>query len=124
MQIEFLTSGSQGAGVYGTGAAASVDKAAAPEARGGQEAAVREAESAAPPADSREVESAIRSIEDVVREQNIYLKFSRDSGSGTMVLELIDQTSGEPVLQIPSEVQLRLAEVLGKLQGNIFNQKA
>jgi flagellar protein FlaG len=87
--------------------------------------AAQEDESAAPPPDSQpELESALRSIQDVVSEENISLKFSRDEQTGAMVMELVDQQSGEPVLQIPSVAQLRLAEVLGKLQGNIFNQKA
>jgi len=71
-----------------------------------------------------EINTAIRSIESIVSEENISLKFSRDEHTGQMVIEMIDQQSGETVRQLPSEVQLKLAEVLGKLQGNFFSIKA
>jgi flagellar protein FlaG len=117
MQIE-LTSGGF-APVVGTQQITSAGVAPFAERR-----AAQGEESAAPPDSQPELESALRSIQDVVSEENISLKFSRDEQTGAMVMELVDQQSGEPVLQIPSVAQLRLAEVLGKLQGNIFNQKA
>jgi flagellar protein FlaG len=120
MQIE-PTSGGY-APVIGAQSVGSVTSLASVAGRGaGQE---EEAVTATPPDNQAELESALRSIQDVVSEENISLKFSRDEQTGAMVMELVDQQSGEPVLQIPSVAQLRLAEVLGKLQGNIFNQKA
>lgn len=127
MRIEIVT-GSSGVGAAGaSGQALSVttglEKVAARSGSAGHEAEA-EVPKAAQAAGQPEVEAAIRSIEDAVREKNISLTFSRDEQTGTMVMELVDQHTGEPVLQIPSEAQLRLVEVLGKLQGNIINQKA
>jgi flagellar protein FlaG len=69
-----------------------------------------------------EINAAIRVIDDAVKASNISLKFSRDEDTGSIVIELIDQNTGEPVRQIPSEAALRLAAALGKLQGNIVNR--
>ena len=71
-----------------------------------------------------DAEEALRSLEESVRASNIALNFSRDEETGTIVVKLVDQTSGETVQQIPSEALLHLSAVLGKLQGQLFNQQA
>jgi flagellar protein FlaG len=77
-----------------------------------------------PPKSNEEIEAAMRAIGAVVSEANIALKFSRDDDTGAIVIEMIDQNTGEPVRQIPSEASLKLAAALGKLQGNIINHQA
>ncbi len=77
------------------------------------------------PSRSREeVDAAVRVISEAVSESNIALKFSRDDDTGSIVIEMIDQNTGEPVRQIPSEASLKLSAALGKLQGNIVNHQA
>ena len=44
--------------------------------------------------------------------------------TGTIVIKMVDQLSGETVQQIPSEALLRLSAALGKTQGQLFDQKA
>lgn len=128
MRIEPITvsSGLSVAGAQGVGTLINFDRAAGQDVSRETEptAASPVHEPQPSPRSQEEIDAAIRSIQDVVREKNISLLFRRDEQTGTMVMELVDQKSGEPVLQIPSEAQLRLAEVLGKLQGNIFNQQA
>lgn len=79
---------------------------------------------AIPRKSNEEIEAAVRAIDEAVKASNISLKFSRDDESGSIVVELIDQNTGEPVRQIPSEASLRLAAALGKLQGNLINRQA
>ena len=77
-----------------------------------------------PQKDTAQLEKVTKQIQDVIQDSNITLNFSRDEESGTIVVKLIDQASGEAIQQFPSETALRLAAALGKLQGQFFNQKA
>ena len=55
---------------------------------------------------------------------DIQLKFSRDEKTKTLVVEMIDEQTGEAVRQIPNDVSLKLAAEIGKLQGKIINRTA
>jgi uncharacterized FlaG/YvyC family protein len=55
---------------------------------------------------------------------NIALKFSKDDETGTIVVQMIDQLSGETLQQIPTEASLQVAACLGKWQGRILNLRA
>lgn len=81
-----------------------------------------EAQAAA--AHSGKLEKVIDSIQEAVKDSNISLQFSHDEDSGSIVITLVDQTSGETVQQIPSKAVLHLAAALGKLQGQLFDRKA
>jgi flagellar protein FlaG len=76
------------------------------------------------PSQPPNVEDALHTLEKAVEGSNIALNFSRDDETGSIVVKLVDQTSGEIVQQIPSEALLHLSASLGKLQGKVFNQKA
>ena len=73
---------------------------------------------------SGKLEKVIDSIQEAVKDSNISLQFSHDEDSGSIVITLVDQTSGETVQQIPSKAVLHLAAALGKLQGHLFDRKA
>ena len=75
-------------------------------------------------AHSGKLEKVIDSIQEAVKDSNISLQFSHDEDSGSIVITLVDQTSGETVQQIPSKAVLHLAAALGKLQGQLFDRKA
>lgn len=59
----------------------------------------------------------------ILAESNISLHFRRDETSGRLVVEMIDNTTGDPVRQIPSEVSLRLSEFFSKIQGRLFEAR-
>ena len=76
---------------------------------------------------SRELEAsdkAMRELVKVVEPFNVSLKFSRDSETGTIVVEMIDDRSGETLQQFPNAARLQLAATLTKLQGKIVNVQA
>ncbi|MBL8207849.1 MAG: flagellar protein FlaG [Blastocatellia bacterium] len=79
-----------------------------------------------PQKDAAQLEKVTKQIQDAIQDTNISLRFSQDEDSGAIVVEWVDQQSGEALQQIPSETALRLAAVLGKfkLQGQFVNQKA
>lgn len=74
-----------------------------------------------PPLDSEETANAIRELSEAVQQFNISLRFTSDEATGTIVVEVVDQASGETLDQFPNEARLHLAATLSKLQGNIFN---
>src|SRR5882757_8859757 len=64
-----------------------------------------------------ETERALHELGRAIEPLNISLKFTRDQDTGTIVVEMIDQQSGERLKQIPNEASLHVAASLSKLQG-------
>ncbi len=67
--------------------------------------------------------SEIKELRKSLAEQNIALKFSRDQDTKILVVELVDNKTGEAILQLPSKVSLKLAAENAKLQGLFINKK-
>lgn len=65
----------------------------------------------------------LQKLQDVFAESNIDLKYSRDDKTKALVVEMVDSTTGEAVLQIPSEVSLKLAALFVKTQGQFVDEK-
>ena len=59
-------------------------------------------------------------LQEVLAESDISLNFRRDEETGRIIVELIDNTTGDAVRQIPSEVSLRLTEMFSKVKGYFF----
>lgn len=55
-------------------------------------------------------------------EHKITLKFSQDSQTNQLVVELVDERTGEAIRQMPSEVSLKLAADFVKLQGQFVDK--
>lgn len=68
------------------------------------------------------VDQVIQTLAGAVKPFDIALKFSKDTETGSIVIEMISQETGETLRQIPNEAMLRVAAALGKLQGQIFNR--
>lgn len=62
-------------------------------------------------------------LKEVLAQSDISLNFSRDEKTGRVVVEMIDNTTGDPVMQIPNEVSLRLSEMFSKVQGQLFEAR-
>lgn len=76
------------------------------------------------PAERADAERSFQKLSEAARKFDISLKFSRDEQTGSIVMEMVDQRSGETVRQIPSELSLHLTAVFGKAQGNVFDRHA
>ena len=63
-------------------------------------------------------------LKTVLAEANISLNFKRDDRTGRIVVEMIDNSTGDPVRQIPNEVSLRLSAMFSKVQGQLFEARA
>ena len=73
---------------------------------------------------AQSVDDAVRELKETIKPFNISLQFSNDEESGSTVVKMVDQRTGEVLRQFPEEARLHLAAALGKLQGRIFNRKA
>lgn len=63
----------------------------------------------------------LENIRSVLADHSISLKFSTDSTTNSLVVELVDEKTGEAIRQFPSEVSLKLAANFIKLQGNFID---
>ncbi len=63
----------------------------------------------------------LEKIRSILAEVHISLKFSRDSTTNSLVVQVVDEKTGEAIRQFPSEVSLKLAAHFVKLQGNFIN---
>jgi uncharacterized FlaG/YvyC family protein len=73
---------------------------------------------------TEEQSKALADIAQVIEPFKIALKFSKDDETGRIVVEMIDQDSGETIQQLPTKVSLHVSAVLSKLQGKFVNVKA
>jgi flagellar protein FlaG len=71
-----------------------------------------------------DTDKALHDLDKSMRPYDISLKFTRDEDTGTIVVEMIDQESGEKLRQIPNETSLHVAASLSKFQGRIIDCKA
>jgi uncharacterized FlaG/YvyC family protein len=73
----------------------------------------------------RDVKSErLAEVQTVLAESNISMKFSSNEQTSGIVVQLVDETTGETIIQIPNEVSLKLAAVNIKLSGLIVDETA
>lgn len=75
-------------------------------------------------AESTSVEAKLAALGDELKSFDISLRFRRDEESGAVVIDLLDQSTGEKVRQIPTEAALHLSKVLGSLKGVVLDLQA
>ena len=62
-------------------------------------------------------------LQNVLEENNVSLKFSRDEKSGEIVVKMVDSVTGEALRQLPTEVSLKLTAAHTKLQGQFIDKQ-
>ena len=77
----------------------------------------------APPA-AGTLERIVKEIEESVGNNNTNLRFRVDEASGRIVVSVVDKETNQVVRHIPSEEVMKLARVMDRLQGLLFNGKA
>lgn len=65
----------------------------------------------------------LQELQRSLAEQNIALRFSKDADTKILVVEMVDDKTGEAILQLPSKVSLKLAAEAAKLQGLFVNRQ-
>jgi uncharacterized FlaG/YvyC family protein len=74
--------------------------------------------------DPQKIQEAVDAFNRELKGSEIILKFSLDDESGGVVVQIVNQTTGETLRQFPSAEMLHLSATLGKLQGKLFSHKA
>lgn len=77
-----------------------------------------------PKSESQDDSEKLQELKSVLEENNISLSFSRDEETKALVVKLVDKITGEAIIQIPTEVSLKLTAVNAKLQGNFLDKKS
>ncbi|MEP6904104.1 MAG: flagellar protein FlaG [Actinomycetota bacterium] len=65
----------------------------------------------------------LENLKNSLAEHNISLKFSQDKETKQLVVELIDDKTGDSIRQIPTEVSLKLHAMSIKIQGQFVDDK-
>ncbi|MFM9904733.1 MAG: flagellar protein FlaG [Pyrinomonadaceae bacterium] len=81
----------------------------------------------APPVKERKLAGPVESeeiakLKSSLAEHNIELKFSKDDETNALVVQLIDEKTGESIQQFPSDVSLKLAANFIKPQGHFIDK--
>jgi len=71
-----------------------------------------------------DVSQAVRELNAAVKSLDSGLRFHIDEASNQVVVEVVNEATGEVLRQIPSEVSIRLAQTLGKAAGLLVDKRA
>jgi flagellar protein FlaG len=71
-----------------------------------------------------DVTALTREAAQLLQVDNQNVQFSLDSGSGKVIVKVIDAATKQVLRQIPSEEMLEIAKSLDRLRGLLVNQRA
>jgi len=74
--------------------------------------------------DSRALQDAVQSANDVVQQMATNLKFETDQSTGKVVVRVIDAETQEVLRQMPSEEMLALSKSIDGMRGMMIHLKA
>ncbi|WP_157651309.1 flagellar protein FlaG [Dechloromonas denitrificans] len=73
---------------------------------------------------SKDLQDAVKSMNDFVGTINNSLKFSVDDETGKTIVKVMDVDTKEVIKQIPSEEMIAIAKAVDQLKGLLVQQKA
>lgn len=76
------------------------------------------------PDTSSKIEDAILKINDIFQTPHTSLHFLVDSSTGGLVVQVVNQETGELLRQIPQETVIRFTDGFGKMIGVIIDKEA
>lgn len=86
-----------------------------------------QAAASAPPPTQSQIQSALDSMNKVLKQNNAGLEFSVDKDTRRTVFKLVESTTGEVIRQYPTEDLLAIARAIDQMpqyQGLLLSQKA
>lgn len=86
--------------------------------------AVPKQETAAGPAGKEDLQQALSSINDVLKDRAPGLEFTFDEDDARLVVKVVDRDTNEVIRQMPSREALEIAKALDKLQSLLARQTA
>lgn len=64
-----------------------------------------------------------KKLQSSLAEHDITLKFRQDDETGQLIVELVNDKTGEAIRQIPSEVSVKLSKMSVKVQGHFVDEQ-
>jgi len=124
IQNNAMVSSAQAAGI--SAPAASASASASPSAVA---SAIQEVLTKAPKVDvaavsESEVAQAVETLNQVLKERDISLRFERNETLNRFIVEVVDQNTGEKVLQVPDDEVIHAVENIDRLRGILFSKEA
>ena len=91
--------------------------------------AIQEVSTKAPKVDvaavsESEVAQAVETLNQVLKERDISLRFERNETLNRFIVEVVDQNTGEKVLQVPDDEVIHAVENIDRLRGILFSKEA
>jgi len=71
-----------------------------------------------------EVAQAVETLNQVLKERDISLRFERNETLNRFIVEVVDQNTGEKVLQVPDDEVIHAVENIDRLRGILFSKEA
>ena len=120
IQNNAMVSSAQAAGISAPAASASASAVAL---------AIQEVSTKAPKVDvtavsESEVAQAVETLNQVLKERDISLRFERNETLNRFIVEVVDQNTGEKVLQVPDDEVIHAVENIDRLRGILFSKEA
>lgn len=71
-----------------------------------------------------EVAQAVETLNQVLKDRDISLRFEKNETLNRFIVEVVDQNTGEKVLQVPDEEVIHAVENIDRLRGILFSKEA
>lgn len=120
IQNNAMVSSAQAAGISAPAASASASAVAS---------AIQEVSAKAPKVDvaavsESEVAQAVETLNQVLKSRDISLRFEKNETLNRFIVEVVDQNTGEKVLQVPDDEVIHAVENIDRLRGILFSKEA
>ena len=122
IQNNAMVSSAQAAGISAPAASASASASAVASA-------IQEVSTKAPKVDAAavsesEVAQAVETLNQVLKDRDISLRFEKNETLNRFIVEVVDQNTGEKVLQVPDDEVIHAVENIDRLRGILFSKEA
>ena len=71
-----------------------------------------------------QVAKAVETLNQVLKERDISLRFEKNETLNRFIVEVVDQNTGEKVLQVPNDEVIHAVENIDRLRGILFSKEA
>lgn len=120
IQNNAMVSSAQAVGISAPAASASASAVAS---------AIQEVSTKAPKVDvaavsESEVAQAVETLNQVLKDRDISLRFEKNETLNRFIVEVVDQNTGEKVLQVPDDEVIHAVENIDRLRGILFSREA
>lgn len=122
IQNNAMVSSAQAAGISAPAASASASASAVALAI--QEVSTKATKVDVAAVSESEVAQAVETLNQVLKERDISLRFERNETLNRFIVEVVDQNTGEKVLQVPDDEVIHAVENIDRLRGILFSKEA